>query len=100
MGPSPASARSRTSSPGAAWPRASGIASPTCSIAATLRDLGGGRDLAYHLDDVAVRVEHAQLPLGAVAPSQDLADALELALGAQLARVRLDVAQRPSDELC
>ena len=51
------------------------------------------------LDDVAVRVEDAQLAVGAVAAAEDLADALELALGAELARVRLDLPQRAPDEL-
>ena len=43
------------------------------------------RDLAHDLDDVAVRVPDAQLPVGAVAAREDVADALELALGAELA---------------
>ncbi len=37
--------------------------------------------------------------VGARAASEDVADALELALAAELARMRLDVAERPSDEL-
>ena len=61
--------------------------------------LGRVRDLADDLDDVAVRVVDPQLPVGAVAAGEDRADPLELALGAELARVRLEVAQRPADEL-
>ena len=37
-------------------------------------------DLADDLDDVAVRIEDAELPVGAVAVFQDLLDPLELAL--------------------
>src|SRR5207244_11309676 len=48
-------------------------------------DLGCRRDLLYDLDDVAVRVEGPQLPVGAVAAAQDLEHALELPLGAALA---------------
>ena len=44
------------------------------------RGLGRNRDLAHDLDDVAVRVPHAQLAVGAVAAREDLADPLELAL--------------------
>src|SRR3954454_5788983 len=57
------------------------------------------RDLARHLDDVAVRVEDAELPVGAVALREDVLDALELAVGAELAGMRLEVPERPPDEL-
>ena len=53
---------------------------------------GRDRDLPHDLDDVLVRVPDPQLPVGAVAAREDLANAFELALGAQLARMRLDVA--------
>ena len=49
--------------------------------------------------DVAVGVEDPQLAVGAVAAREDLADPLELPLGAELAGVRLDLLQRPPDEL-
>ena len=49
------------------------------------------RSRLHDLDDVAVRVEDPQLTVGARAPGEDLADALELALAAELAGVRLDV---------
>src|SRR5262249_34572645 len=57
------------------------------------------RDLADDLDDVAVRVERAPLAIGAVASGKDVANAIELPLRAQLAGVRLDVTQRPADQL-
>ena len=63
------------------------------------RGLGRVRDRLDDLDDVAVRVEDAQLAVGARAAGEDVAHALELALAAELARVRLDVAQRAADEL-
>ena len=63
---------------------------------------GGGRDHARRLRrecdllddfvDVAVGVEDAQLALGAVAAGQDGGDPFQLALGAELAGVRLDLA--------
>src|SRR4051794_36758401 len=62
-------------------------------------ELGRVRDLARDLDDVPVRVEDAQLPVGAVPAREDRAHALELRLRAELARVRLDVAQRGAGEL-
>ena len=55
-------------------------------------DLGRLRQVAHDLDDVAVRVPDPQLAVGAVAAREDLEDPLELALAAELARVRLDVA--------
>src|SRR5579862_9553422 len=77
---------------------------PRCKLETRLgrrcdRDLGLLRELADDLDDVAVRVPDPQLPLGAVAAREDLADALELALRPELARVRLDVTQRPTHDL-
>src|SRR5439155_11082476 len=63
------------------------------------RSLGRVGDLANDLDDVSVRVERAPLAVGAVAPRQDLTDSFELLLRAQLASMRLDVAQRAADEL-
>src|SRR5262249_22172333 len=62
-------------------------------------DLGCVRDLGDDLDDVPIRVEHAQLPRGAVAAREDVAHALELPLGAELARVRRDLLQSPPDQL-
>src|SRR5436189_6446030 len=61
--------------------------------------LGRVCDLAGDLDDVAVRIEDPALAVGAVPSGEDLADALELALRSELARVRLDVAQGAPDEL-
>src|SRR4051812_45049118 len=57
------------------------------------------RNLADDLDHVAVRVPDAALAVGAVALPQDLGDAFELLLAAQLACVWLELLQRPSDEL-
>ena len=56
------------------------------------RGLSSGRDLAHDFDDVAVRVPDAELTVGAVAAREDVANAFELALGAELARVRFDIA--------
>src|SRR5581483_11280753 len=56
-------------------------------------------DLADDLDDVAIRIPDAQLAIGAVAACEDLADSLELALRSELARVRLDAAQRAAYQL-
>src|SRR3954469_16831894 len=56
-------------------------------------------ELLDHLGDVPVRVVDAELVLGAVAAHEDLRDPLELALAAELPRVRLDVTQRPADQL-
>src|SRR4051794_19475323 len=61
--------------------------------------LGRVRDLAYDLDDVSVGVERPPLAVGAVAARQDFSDPFELALRAKLAGVRLDIAERASDEL-
>src|SRR5215471_20797473 len=61
--------------------------------------LGGECDLPCDLDDVAVRVEDAELTLGAVPSSQQLAHAFELPLGSELLRVRLDLAEGPPDDL-
>src|SRR5262249_14145939 len=61
--------------------------------------LGGSRDLLHDLDDVTVRVEDAELTVGAVPAGEDVANPLELAVGAQSARVRLDLAQRPPYEV-
>src|SRR5437879_12039285 len=62
------------------------------------RYLGGVRDLPRDLDDVPVRVEDVELAVGAVAAAQDLLDAGELLLGAEVARVRADRLQCPSHE--
>src|SRR5207245_11649475 len=62
-------------------------------------DLGQLRDLPDDLDDVAVRVEDSELPVGAVAAAEDLLDPGELGLRAQLAGVRLEQLQRPADHL-
>src|SRR5438132_11180964 len=56
-------------------------------------------DLAHDLDDVAVRVEDAQLPVGPVSVRQDLVDYLELSFRPELARVWLDFFERPADQL-
>src|SRR3954471_2409912 len=50
-------------------------------------DLRRLRNLAYDLDDVAVRIEDALLAVGAVAAPEDLLDPRELGLGAELPRV-------------
>src|SRR2546423_9570509 len=71
----------------------------TPSVDGDGRDLGRVRDLADDLDDVAVRVEDAELPVGAVAAREDVAHAFELTLCTELPRVRLDVPERPADEL-
>src|SRR6185503_17125011 len=63
------------------------------------RFFGRLRDLADDLDDVAVRVPDPALPVGAVAAGEDLADALELAVVAELAGMRLDLVERAADEL-
>src|SRR5437899_13010522 len=79
----------------------SGAFSPTSSTRSILRggrrlrlglrrDLGGVRDLPRDLDDVPVRVEDVELAVGAVAAAQDLLDAGELLLGAEVARVPAD----------
>src|SRR5205807_8418942 len=52
------------------------------------RDLGGFGDLPHHLDDVTVSVEDVQLPIRPVAAAEDLVDARELLLRAEVARVR------------
>src|SRR5207247_8344313 len=57
------------------------------------------REILHHLDDVAVRIPDPELGGGAVAVGEDLRDPLELALRAELARVRLEVPQRAADEL-
>ena len=62
-------------------------------------DLGELGDLPDDLDDVPVRIEDAQLAVGAVAAAEDVLDACELALRAELARVRRDDLQRAADEL-
>src|SRR5581483_12082331 len=80
---------------------ASGAASAVLrrSAGAERAFLGRNRHLAHHLDDVAVRVPDAQLPVRAVAARKDLTHPLELTLGAELACVRLDVAQRAPSQL-
>src|SRR5581483_7272376 len=72
---------------------------PPTSITASPYALGRRRDLADDLDDVAVRVEHAQLRVGARAAAEDLLYPAELAVGAELARMRLDQLQRSPDRL-
>ena len=57
------------------------------------------RDLAYDLDQVAVGIEDAQLPIRAVAVAEEVIDPLELSLRAELACVRLELPQPPADEL-
>src|SRR5438270_10363706 len=89
------------SSCGVVQTRASGIRSPTASTGSSLlggdlRQLG---DLAHDFDDVPVRVEDAQLPIGSIAATDDVLDPFELALDAQLACVRIDELQRAADHL-
>src|SRR3954471_11864769 len=85
----------------------SGAFSPTPSTRSILR--GGRRlrlrrdlrrlgDLPRHLDDVLVRVEDVELAVGAVAAAQDLLDAGELLLGAEVARVPAQRLHCSSDE--
>src|SRR5918998_1774590 len=78
-----------------------GLHDPTTSMSRRHRrgDFCRLRDLAHDLDDVAIRVEDPQLARRAVAPRQDLEHALELALRPELARVRLELAHAPPDEL-
>src|SRR5207302_7753805 len=76
--------------------------SPTLSRRCGRRDradLGRARDLLHDLDDVAIRIEDAELSIRAVAAREDLVDSLELALGAELARVRLDLLHGPANQL-
>jgi len=61
------------------------------------RRLGGVRDLAHDLDDVTVGVENPELPVGARPAGDDLPDALELPLRAELAGVRLELWTIPSE---
>src|SRR5207344_3300796 len=61
--------------------------------------LGRVRDFADDVGDVVPRVPDAALAVRAVALSEDLADALQLPLAAELAGVRLDLLQRAPDEL-
>ena len=69
-------------------PASSGAMSPTSSTSSSLcgswlglaGDFRRLRDLARDLDDVPVRVEDVELPVGAVAAAQDLVDAGELLL--------------------
>src|SRR5262245_63598813 len=84
----------------------SGALSP---ISSTARILCSGRfglrcdfrclcDLPRHLDDVAVRVEDMQLPVGAVAAAEDLVDAGQLVLRTEIARLWLHGLERPAHE--
>src|SRR5690242_4927678 len=59
-----------------------------------LRRLG---DLARDLDYVAVRVVDPELPVGGRAPPDDGEDALELAVGSELARVRAQLRDGAAD---
>src|ERR1700751_5376872 len=61
-------------------------------------DLGRLRDLPDNLDDVPVCVEDVELPVGAVATPQDLVDAFQLLLRAEVAGVRTQRLQRPPYE--
>src|SRR3954453_22541189 len=85
----------------------SGALSPTSSMASMLRGggrlrfrshLGGFRDLPCDLHDVLVRVETVELPVGAVAAAEDLLDARQLLLRAEVAGVRLQRLQRPAHQ--
>src|SRR3954449_11700487 len=84
----------------------SGAFSPTSSMSPSLRssglrlrrDLCRLGDLARDLDDVLVRVEDVELAVGAVAAAQDLLDAGELLLGAEVARVPAQRLHCPPDE--
>src|SRR5436190_20338566 len=104
--PSASSSKSLRRSFGAVDTDAPAPRSPAASIAASLlrqlcggRDFGGVGDLAHDLDDVAVRVEDTQLPVGAVPVAQHLLDSLQLALRAELPGVRPELLQRPFDRL-
>src|SRR5260221_14601583 len=98
MGPSETSCSSVARSCGVVQTVASGMCSPT-SITPSAYVLCRRRDLADDLDDVAVRVEHAQLGVGARAATEDVLDTAELAVGAELARVRLRELERSPDHL-
>src|SRR5262245_2223145 len=95
----PTSASPSTASSGPTPRRRSTRPSPPARSSPRRHALGRVRDLPDDLDDVAVRVVDTQLPVGAVAALQDRADPLELRLRAELAGVRLEVAQRAADEL-
>src|SRR5690349_6870632 len=85
-----------TTSSGCVSPRPGG---ETLLMGGNRRLLGRLRDLADDLDDVAVRVPDAPLAVRAVAAREDLADAFQLAIGAELAGVRLDLVERAAHEL-
>ena len=75
-----------------AWP------SVSCAVTAQAR-ASVAAHLLDDLEDVAVRVEDPELAVGAVAADEDLLDPLELALRAELACMRLDLAHRTPHEL-
>src|SRR5437660_1255837 len=62
-------------------------------------DLGALRELSHDFGEVAVRVPDPQLVGGAVPAGEDFLDPLELTLAAEIARMRLHLAQRSPDEL-
>ena len=64
-----------------------------------LCDLGGHAGLAALDGHLPQFIRHrAELAGGRVAARDELADAVELPLGAEFARVRLELAQGPPDE--
>src|SRR5712691_10192370 len=86
----------------------SGTRCPTASMASTLSRRGSrsgrgdfrrGCDLLDDFHDVAVRVEDAQLAVGAVPAREDLVDAFQLAFIPYLARMLLDLLHRPANQL-
>src|SRR5438876_8296166 len=90
-----------TASSGALSP-ASNMSSMLCGSGGLrlrfLRHLGRVRDLPDNLDDVPVRIEDVQLPVGTVATPEDLVDAGELLLRPKVARVRAQRLERPPYE--
>src|SRR5579863_9839600 len=87
-------------------PASSGALSPISSMAPSLRGgrfrlgshFGGLRDLPHDFHDVLVGVEDVELPIGAVAAAEDLVDACELLLRAELTRVWLERRKRAAHE--
>src|SRR5919197_4303669 len=81
-----------------AWPERFPIAWPE-SLSRKCSRLGRLRDLADDLDDVAVCDPDPPLTVGAVALREDLRDALELRVTAELTCVGLELPQRAPHQL-
>src|SRR6185436_2836245 len=64
------------------------------------RHFRGVCNFADDLDDVPVRVEDAQLAIGAVAVAENLLDSFELAVRAELPGVRPDLLKSATNQLC